>query len=252
MKLIKIIDRSPFRKPLITGFILIGIAILFSVAGLIYSFYSAKQAALSLELSQKKNKVVPAYWQNQETQKLWKEKLWIANRLLVSKEDSMTLSINLEDSIVLLQFKGLTLVKTKIGFKFPKKFLPDINSVTYTKLFGNPGTIISERANIVKKPFHKVNASKASDTTAFLKKVRPKRFSWSFITDNKIHIVIHGYDSLEMKIHPGKDILKFRIKSEIKNPLAPYTPTLFIWINNKDATDIYRALPVRAKVIILD
>ena len=252
MKLIQFIKQSPYKRPLKTGLIIIILAFLLSLGSITYSFFSARKTVKTFQIIQKKSINGTIGWQNTEIQKLWKEKLWMESQLLTSKEDSMSLSINLQDSLLLLQFKGLTLVKTKIGFKFPEKFLQDIDATTYAMLFGHPETILSERANIAKKPFHKVNVSQASDTTAFLKKAKQRMFSWSFITDNNIRVVIHGFNPLQTNIYSRTDMLKFRIKTKIFSPFAPYRPTLFIWINNKDATDIYRALPIKAKVIILD
>lgn len=251
MKLKQLSNRPTFKIPVIIGFILIGIAIILSVLSLTLSFSNAKNSALTLKSLQIKDRIIPTRYSS-EMLGFWKEKLWLENQLLVSKEDSMNLSIDLQDSLVQLRFKGLTLVKSKISLILPRNFLQNVDVNSYGKLFGSPSTIVSGYSNIAKKPYHRVNIANAGDTTAFLKKVKPRMFSWSFTTDHKIRVVIHGYDSLETNLHPRRDLLKFRLKNLITKPSDSYTPTLFIWINNKEAIDIYRALPEKAKVIFIN
>lgn len=251
MKIKQTSDRSFFRTPVMIGLMLIGLAVILSVLSLTLSFSKAKNSALALKSLQSNDRIMPARY-SPKMLALWKEKLWLENQLRVSKEDSMNLSINLRDRSVELRFKGLTLVKSKISLILPRHFLQPIDAGTYGKLFGSPATIISERANTAKKPYHRVSATQAGDTTAFLKKVKPGMFSWHFITNHNIRVVIHGYDSLETNLHPQKDLLKYRLKNLITKPGETYMPTIFIWINNKEAIDIYRALPQKSKVIFLN
>ncbi len=242
MKNNRFFQTEDLKKRQATGLVLAGALVIFSLGFLVHAYFNARGSARAIKESQ----LAPV---NENARALWKEKLWLENQWKVSREDSMNLSIDLKDSMVRLQFKGLTLAGSRIRQIRPVLFLQQLPASAYEKIFGSPSVILSEQASLVKKPFHKVSASQAGDTTAFLKPPRTSEFTWHFRTDHRIQVVIFGCDTLVSRLHPAKDILRFRLQQLLARPDQAYFPTLFLWIGNKEATDMYRALPEKGKVI---
>ena len=194
-------------------------------------------------------------WNHPETQELWKEKIWLENQLSLGKQDSMGLGINFSDSVIHLQFKGLSLVESKMICKIPKNFLRDIDSRVYVNYFGKPDTIVTSYSNVAKKPIKRVRIDSLGnsipvDTSATVNRI----MHWEFITTNQIRFVINGIssnpDSVDINSLVNRDIRKYRRGRKIKEGIEKgYMPVVFIWLDNDEAKALYRALPYRATMI---
>jgi hypothetical protein len=244
--------KSSYRKAFIAAIIIVGISVLGVAVVLFLSTPIAKMAAKQLVSSVESDKSLEG-WDNPGLKDLWKDKFWIQNQIALAKDDSMSLGVNFEDSTMQLLFKGLTLSKCKILYKEPGNFLKDINSKVYEKFFGNPVKIISGEANTQKKAFRRMKPPTTEDgEPTYLDSIMNDPIIWNFTTSNDIRFVIHGFDAHNdtAKIVPSfkSDILKFRLQKN-KEDRSVYFPTLFIWMDDKDAKAIYRALPHEARVI---
>ena len=193
-------------------------------------------------------------WNDPQIQDLYKNINWLNNQLELSKTDSISIGLNLTDSIVQVQLKGTVMFQSKILQQHPQRFLTELAPDVYFSLFGRIYTIEQELASIVKKPIKKVKPGAAADTvlTAIpVKPEEPKKFYWDFIPANEIRVVIFGVplDSDSSRILKKQaDLQMFSLKQALKKEHA-YTPTLFIWLNEQEARSIYRALPEKAKII---
>ena len=253
MKLKQFLSESPYKSTIIFGMALMVFTFMLLIANVIFSFFAVNRALNIVKSTTIENREVFHNWENEEQQNLWKEKFWIENQIRVSKEDSMSLGINFKDSTIQLQFKGLPLIKSRIARTWPEHFLSSLSAENYSKIFGRLLTIDNANANISKRPFRKMIVTAEGNTQAVdTLTYKPKAFSWSFVTNNNIRIVIKGYgtDSLEVVPSFRYDVLKFRIAEKTISPFTDFTPTLFIWINDKEAEAIYRALPKNASVIV--
>ncbi|MBN1652075.1 MAG: hypothetical protein JW857_12150 [Bacteroidales bacterium] len=197
-------------------------------------------------------------WSESELAALTKEKLWLENQLLLAKDDSMSFGINLKDSLVQVQFKGVPLIQAKINYIRPANFLSKANAHFYTTLFAKPFQVLDEQVNFAKKPIKRMKVIAGADAVALTKEsVKEKLFYWEFVTDNKLRIVLYGNNSIQDSIAEApsftKERLKFELKRKSDNPKNQnYHPTLFLWINDKEAKAIYRSLPKYPKIIFLN
>ncbi len=223
---------------------------------LIVSLMGARQTAKMIIDAEETKTVAAIDWNNEEIRALLKTKCWFESQLALSKDDSMSLGINLRDSIIQIQLDGLPLIQSRILYIRPKSFLSEIDAAFYSKLFGQPAKIISGKSNYPKRPIKKMKVVEGADAELITDNiVKSKRFYWEFVSDNNIRIVINGCkisdDSIEKKPSFFSDMIKFRLKSKSKNPEKQiYHPTLFLWMNDNDAKAIYRALSEKSRLSI--
>lgn len=198
-------------------------------------------------------------WNDEKTKNLIKEKWWLEQQLTLAKSESISLGINLKDSIVQVQLKGTVLFQAKILKQEPKQFFVLANEKVYRMLLAETSKIDSCRANIPKKPIKKVIAplvgSEVSETKTDT--LKENRLNWHFITNRGIEVVINGVlqnqDSTYSKIPVISDMMLFRLVGGFRKPFQPKnTALLYLWLDDQDAKAIYRALPDSAQVIFRD
>jgi hypothetical protein len=241
-----------YKKAIIAAVIIIVLAVLVVAGKLFITTSPSTNAAKKLTASIESEEPLKG-WENKEVRTLWKEKFWKENLLAVAKDDSMSLGINLEDSIIQLQFKGLVLSECKIIYSEPKNFLQDIDSRVYAKLFGKPSNIVVDEANIQKKQFRRAKPpTEEGGDPIYLDSISYDPILWIFRDDNNLRFVVHGFDAYNdtMKIIPQfkADMLKFRMQND--KDKSVYYPTLFIWMDDTEAKAIYRALPHEKPLLI--
>ena len=115
----------------------------------------------------------------------------------------------------------------------------------------------SSYANIPKKPIKKVTAPKVGDEARenISDTIKEGPLVWHFFTENEIEVLIFGVqlydDSTSYRIH--NSLKTFRIEQGFYDPFKPeITIPLYLWLDDKDAKSLYRALPEEAKVIFRD
>ncbi len=186
-----------------------------------------------------------------------KEISWLEQQLVLAKSDSMSLGINLRDSLLQVQLKGTVLLQAKILYQKPSNFLEEINPLVYLRFFNTSKTIYTEGANLPKKPIKKVLVSNVAVNSgdATTKKVADPRLFWEFYFSNNIKVVVNGV-TLNLDSIPAvsvqKDVIKTNLADLLQQPKTPNSPTLYLWLNDKEAKAIYRALPEKARVIFLN
>ena len=198
-------------------------------------------------------------WNSNEIEKLEKEINWLEQQLQVSKSDSFSLGLNLHDSIVQVQLKGTVLIRSKIMKQYPENAYNRINKNYYSELFGKVTYITWERANMQKKPIRKVKVSSSDEEEKddILQDLTIKNVPlfWQFKTADDLKIAIFGTsvskDSV-LNFRSFNNILKARLKEFLEDPIFNYSPTLYIWIDDKDAKAIYRAVSENGHVILRD
>ncbi len=195
-----------------------------------------------------------ASWNIQEIREKRKEIHWLEQQLILAKYDSLNLGINLTDSAILVQLKGTVLLNANILKQHPKHWIESPNFAAYhdiTKI----SRIVEEQSTIKKRPIKKVQAPKNEEEAAKIKHdtIPDPLLVWQFVLDSKIEVIITGVglgkDSL-MNANYNSDILKYQVDRFKKSWLPKtYLPTLYIWLNDKDAKAIYRAIPEKGRVV---
>ena len=193
-------------------------------------------------------------WTIPEIKEKKKEVHWLERTLALAKSDSLNLGISLTDSIVQVQLKGTVLLQAKMLHQDPYHFFDSLNYGTYLN-FTKIATIFEEQANIVKRPVIRVQAPKNENEVKEVVKdtIPDPMLVWQFKLDNQIEVVVTGVGlDKDSVFNPQyqKDLKKYKTDL-FKNNIMPktYFPTLYIWLQDKDARAIYRAIPERGKVV---
>jgi len=199
-----------------------------------------------------------------EISNLLVEKVYWENKLRLSKEDSICLSIDLVDSLISLEMQGVILRKCKI-----QKY--DINwSLKYFRQHPNflswiktPFILRSDTASITKVPVKVIHAPKnAIEAAQLLAKILPHEdpgveFNLKF--DRNLHFQFRQADSLNL-LENNKtniyysDILSGKKLSSLPASIKEYFPSrgyqIDIILSRDDAKAIYRALPKDARLAL--
>lgn len=240
------------------GFIVTVVVLVILSALTIVRFIKAENA-VKLAIDEKilnfaETDVNDAGWNIPEIEQKKKEVHWMEQQLLLAKTDSLNLGINLADSTVLVQLKGTILLQADILKQIPENFIDSPNYAAYLD-FTAVSRIVQEQSTSVKRPVKKVQAPKNENEVKEVKHdtIPEAPIIWQFVLDNKIEVVITGVglgqDSL-LDMNFKNDIVKYNIEKLKKNWLPKtYMPTLYIWIDDKDAKAIYRAIPGNGRVV---
>ncbi len=240
------------KKMLVPAYLIAG---LFVVLIFLQWIFSYKAVVAAREEFRKNNRQhSTGVWNNTEVRRDKKDIQWYEQLLLLSKSDSNYLAIDLHDSIVQLGLKGINLAEAEIIHHYPSDFLATINEEVYTSV-ATASPILIESANFFKKPVRKIlaysNADNRDEEIQGNKARHP--LHWTFTTGNNLRIVISGAQTAadsSFKLHPKRDIMLHRAKEFIRYPVPEkYSPTLYLWLSDKDALAIYRALPSGGMVL---
>lgn len=197
-----------------------------------------------------------------------KEKAWIESRLKMAAGDSIGLSIDLEQSRIQLEIKGVVILSTKIRDFSISGFFQKMNGNVYFNTFGTPLTIQQFESSIAKNPFKIVQAPKdtiaaqaAADAAAKKDSLADENVFWTVKFDRDFELNIQGIDSIaeaQSKYKLGKG---FEFERDLRNIAKSfehilkfskpvYTPEILISIPENEAKAILRALPRKALVTI--
>jgi hypothetical protein len=202
---------------------------------------------------------------------LMKEKAWIESRIKMATNDSIGLSIDLEQHTIQLELKGVVVMKSKIRDYSVSGFFKRMDGNVYFSMFGSPLTIQKFQSSIAKNPFKVIKAPKlgeGEDETIITPKTKTKKDSlpkenvfWTVKLDRDFDLNIQGIDSIseaKSKYKLGKG---FEFKRDLNNIINSfnhiikfkkpvYTPEILISIPENEAKAILRALPRNALVTI--
>jgi hypothetical protein len=185
------------------------------------------------------------------------------SNLQLSKADSISLIIDLNDSLAILTFNGVNLSKSKIyNFKF-NKGLEKLPLHLLDSLFSGPFLTENEFSSIEKFPIVVKKAPKDS-IEANLSNSAPELpkhtdVFWFFTFSNSLTIEIQQEE--ENLVGSRKDYQKYKrnkskwLRRKDLNAITHsdkhgYTYQLSIKIPREDARSIYRALPINPIVIV--
>lgn len=235
------------------------IAVLVILSGIAILRFIKAEEAVKLAISEKtlnfaETDVNDAGWNIPEIKQKKKQLHWVEQQLLLAKSDSLNLGIDLTDSTVQVLLKGTVLLQANILKQYPEHFIESPNYAAYLD-FTAISKIVQEQSTSIKRPVKRVKAPKNESEVQKVEHdtVPEAPIIWQFVLNNNIEVVItgvgFGQDSL-LNMNFKNDILKYNIE-KIKTNWLPktYMPTLYIWLDDKDAKAIYRAIPGNGRVV---
>jgi hypothetical protein len=192
---------------------------------------------------------------------LVKTKSFLESRIAMATTDSLSLSVDLQDSIVTLEINGVVVHRTEPGHFRISKVLRKADEYSVISMLSVPLNITRSIATIKKEPLLLKIAPK--DTSEYKPDVLPdttlsKVVNLMFQTDRGIRIYIYGTDNLSGST-PGFfwfDLSdRFRncyeiIKNMLRMRVPDYHPSVRIWVEKPDARIIYRAVPRNGQIAL--
>jgi hypothetical protein len=187
---------------------------------------------------------------------LYKEKLWLENRAQIARTDEISLSVNLKDSLLQLELKGVVIKASKILYFEADQFFCQLKPGAYYHLFATQTKVDTCFSTVPRQPF--VIKKAPRDTLAVktdngkVVPVKPEAVHWMMKLNNDIVFKIEGTDQydgtgwwLGQKFwfeHELKEI-RHNLGQTVRFKAPEYRPEIRLVISGADAKAIYRALP---------
>jgi len=187
-----------------------------------------------------------------------KENAFLLNRLAMAKSDSVSLFINLKDSIVTLDLKGVPIHRAKI-LHFDKSSVFDgLDNSAIIKMMSSPLVVKSTYSTIIKEPrfFKKAPKDTIEAAAQEMKTDTMENYNPSFYylrLNNGIEVAfeheVADYQLIKPIIHNQRMSVFHATTDSIKKLKVPeYIPTVRLILEKKDAKTIFRAIPHKAYV----
>lgn len=243
------------------------IYLVLAVVALQYTFFSVSAVRKRMKTikSQIDVKLLAAADAEKDTAwlRLYKQKDWLETRLQIARTDSISLSVDLLDSILQIELKGVVLKKSKmIDFK-ADRFLYQLNPAAYHHLLGKQAKADTVVSSIPKEPLTIKQAPKdTADVQAGAVATDTSKIEvvhWVIKLDNQVVLKIEGVDpDSKSDWWEGQKFWMFQNLKQTGQDLGrtivfktpEYFPGIRIVIPEADAKALYRALPVRPLVCI--
>jgi hypothetical protein len=189
---------------------------------------------------------------------------FLQSQLALAKNDSAGLVVDIPNNMVFVQIKGVNVFKSTILEQEIDFILQDAGFHTYRYLHENPLKIQAEQANIEREPI--VHIVAPADTAAA--RMAPKHepdttllaiVNLDFLLDKNINLTISGQKVptangwFNEQVHGIYERLKLTQKMIIgifSNQSPKHYFKIHLWVNNRDARIIYRALQTNSQVVI--
>jgi hypothetical protein len=198
-----------------------------------------------------------------EEWQLLRDKAFLTARLSMAANDSIGVTLNLQDSLVQMEVKGVVLRQVHFHEAEISRFFRSFNPAVYTKTFSKPfkisefgGTIIKEPITVKKAPKDSIEAAKnvtEVDTTKI------EFVEWHMLLNHSIIVSFVQSDRNFKKI--DKSALQYRyeryysaLMRNIRDMLhlrkTDFYPQITIFIPKNEAKSFYRALSKKGEVVI--
>ena len=191
------------------------------------------------------------------------EKAFLNARLAMSGSDSIGLTLNLKDSLVQLEMKGVVLRQIKFDKAEMSKFFLGILPEAYTHHFSKSFSISEIEGSIEKNPVivRKVpkDSIEAAQTQVKLDTARVEFVEWHLLLDSALLVSVVQSDQFEGKFHGSTFKYRLRrhmetLKATNRAVLSFRKPEIFpeinVFIPASEAKSFFRALPPNGQVVL--
>jgi hypothetical protein len=190
-------------------------------------------------------------------------KTFLDARLAMSASDSIGLTINIKDSTVQLEMKGVVLRQVVFDRVEMSRFFRSFHPVAYAHHFSKPFTIGEIEGSIVKEPVtvRKVpkDTIEAAQTRIEIDSLGVEFVEWHLILGGAVMVSIVQSDQFDARL--PMSTLMYRIRRHLKtlnetnrDVLRLRKPVLYpeitIFIPANEAKSFYRALPPKGQVAL--
>lgn len=184
-------------------------------------------------------------------------------RLGLTKANPIGLSVNLTDSVAILEVNGVTVHKTAILSFSISRSLDAIDPFWLATELSSPLRIVNSHATIVKEPITVMIAPKDTLEAANMATVPdtatniPVFFELTFNNGFRMVVLQEASESksylkerMLFFIRPELARLRRNLKSALKFKIPEYTPEIRIVLSGAEARTLYRAIPEEGLVAV--
>jgi len=179
----------------------------------------------------------------------------------IMKADSSSLVIQVNDTLLWMELKGIPFHEVEIAqFRLPSA-LRKLDAPRILALFGSPADVLERTGTITREPITVIQAPKdtieAAQNTFMPDTTQIEETHFSLMLSNGIQLVVTGWDEAHPALKRGRfkagqhfAYLKKLLKAGITGNTLPYHPVIHLTIPTREAKVIYRALPEKPKIVI--
>lgn len=198
-----------------------------------------------------------------EEWELIRMKTFLQARMAMSATDSIGLTLNMKDSLVQLEMKGVVLRQVRFDKVEMSRFFRGFHPAAYQHHFSKPFTISEIEGSIIKDPvtIRKVpkDTIEASQVKMEIDTSRIDFVEWHLLLDSAIMVSIIQSDEYVGNI--PLPVFKYRIRRHVQTLLSTNRevvrfrkpaifPEITIFIPSNEAKSFFRALPPRGQVVL--
>jgi hypothetical protein len=194
---------------------------------------------------------------------LLREKAYLNARLTMAANDSLGLTINLRDSVVQLETKGVVLRQVKFADAEIPNFFRSFHPSLYVKTFSKPfkisefgGTIVKEPITVVKAPKDSIEAARNkteidTSTVEFVEwhMLLNKSFVISFVQSDSDFEKMDK-SAWNYRFDRYTSTLTSNVKDMVQFKIPVYYPQITLYIPKSEAKSFYRALSKKGVVVM--
>lgn len=187
---------------------------------------------------------------------LYRKKLWLETRNQIARTDEISLSVNLKDSLLQLELKGVVIKASKVLYFEADEFFNQLGPGAYYHLFSTQAKVDTCFSTIAKQPFVIKKAPKdtasVETSEAKIDSAKVEAVHWMMRLNNDVVFKIEGVGQNDKSdwwagrkfwlFHDLKETSRNLFQSILFN-VPEYRPEIRIVIREADARAIYRALP---------
>lgn len=195
---------------------------------------------------------------------LIRDKTFLKARIELAGDDSIGMTINMKDSLVQLENKGVVLRQVKFGKAEVSRFIKTLSPVPYSKIFSKPFKISEIEGSIVKEPITVKKAPRdtleaAQNAAAQVDTSQVEFIEWHLRLDTFLIISFVQSDRdlgmtnrpvWEYRLRQHYKTLTSTVQSLTRLQRPTYYPEITIFIPKKEAKSFYRALPSNGLVAL--
>ncbi|HNS18203.1 MAG TPA: hypothetical protein PKI34_10325, partial [Bacteroidales bacterium] len=193
---------------------------------------------------------------------LRREESFLQSRLTMAKNDSICLTLDMHDSLLVLELQGVVIHQAKVHQVKMSPIFSRIHRSAFFRLFGEPFKVDSCRSTIIKEPIIVQKAPADTIEAARQETVRdttpPPPATFHLYLNKDIELIVMQTGEADQKNEVFKHFIKTNrnryaslfLGDLFRFQVPDYRPWIRIYVGQDDAITIYRAIPYHSLVTI--
>ncbi len=201
--------------------------------------------------------VSPEEWE------LVRDKTFLLARIAMAGNDSIGLTVNLRDSLVQIENKGVVLRQVKYGKATLSRFFRSITPSPYTRVFSKLFRITEIEGSVLKEPIVVKKAprdsSEVTDSQSHIDTSRVEFIEWHLQLDSSLVVSFvqserrfgnFDWPTWKYRFRQHFKTLSSVVQDVIHLRKPSYYPEITIYLPRQEAKSFYRALPPKGLVVL--